>query len=50
MPWKSLGGGKKWEWKGKSQAVTTNYIQQKRDRRVKDRDDEILGFDFVFGG
>ena len=35
--------------KGKSRGVTTNYIQQKGDRKVKDRDDEILGFDFVFG-
>ena len=36
--------------KEKSIDVTTNYIQQKGDRIVKDRDDEILGFDFVFGG
>ena len=30
--------------------VTTNYKQQKGDRKVKDRDDEILGFDAVFVG
>ena len=36
--------------KGKSRDVTTNYIQWKGDRIVKDWDDEILGFDFVFGG
>ena len=36
--------------KGKSGDVTTNYIQWKGDRIVKDWDDEILGFDFVFGG
>ena len=37
--------------KGKSRGVTTSYnIQQKGYRKVKDRDDEILGFDFVFGG
>ena len=36
--------------KGKSRDVTTNYIQWKGDRIVKDWDDEILGFVFVFGG
>ena len=35
---------------GKSRGVTTNYIQYKEYRKVKDRDDEILGFDFVFVG
>ena len=35
--------------KGKRRGVTTNYIQ-KGDRKVKDRDDEILSFDFVFVG
>ena len=35
---------------GKIRGVTTNYIQYKEDRKVKDRDDEILGFDFVFVG
>ena len=50
MPWKCLRGGKIWEWKGKSRGVTTSYIQEKGDRKVKDENDEILGFDFVFGG
>ena len=36
--------------KGKSRDDTTNYIQWKGDRIVKDWDDEILGFVFVFGG
>ena len=36
--------------KGKSRVVTTNYIQQKGGGKVKDWDDEILGFDFVFDG
>ena len=27
-----------------------NYLQQKGDRKAKDQDDEILGFDFVFVG
>ena len=30
--------------------MTTSYIQQKGGRKVKDQDDEILGFYFVFGG
>ena len=28
----------------------TIYSRQKRDRKVKDWDDKILGFDFVFSG
>ena len=36
--------------KGKIRAVTTNYTQQKEGRKVKDRGDEILGFDLVFVG
>ena len=37
--------------RGKSRGVTTNiYIQQKGDTKVKYRDYEILGFDFVVGG
>ena len=34
--------------KGKSRSVTANYIQEKGDWKVKERDDEILGFDFLF--
>ena len=34
--------------KRKIRGVTTSYIQQKEDRTVKDRNDETLGFDFVF--
>ena len=34
--------------KRKIRGVTTNYIQQKEDRTVKDGNDETLGFDFVF--
>ena len=36
--------------KGTGRGVTTNYMQQKGDRKVKDQDDKILGFDFVFVG
>ena len=36
--------------KGKSRDVTTNYIQEKGDRKAKDQDDENLGFNFVFVG
>ena len=35
--------------KKKRRGVTTNYnLQQKGDRKVKDRDNEILGFDFDY--
>ena len=34
--------------KRKTRGVTKNYIQQKEDRTVKDRNDETLGFDLVF--
>ena len=34
--------------KGKSRVVTTNHIQQKGNKKVKDRDNEILSFDFEF--
>ena len=33
-----------------SPGVTTSYWSQKKDRKVKDRNDEILGFDLVFIG
>ena len=36
--------------KGKSRGVTKNYIHWKGDGKVKDRDDDILGFDFLFVG
>ena len=36
--------------KGKSRGVTTNYIQQKGDKKVKDLNDEIIAFDFVLVG
>ena len=37
--------------KGKSWGAATSYnIQWKGGRKVKDWDDEILGFNFVFGG
>ena len=38
--------------KGNSPAVTTSYLPQKvkEDRKLKDQNDEILGFDLVFVG
>ena len=33
-----------------SPGVTKSYWSQKKDRKVKDRNDEILGFDLVFIG
>ena len=33
-----------------SRGITTSYRLEKKDRKVKDRNDEILGFDLVFVG
>ena len=33
---------------GNSRAVTTSHLPQKKDKKVKNQDDEILGFDLVF--
>ena len=33
-----------------SRGVTTSYWPQKKDRKVKNRNDEILAFDLVFIG
>ena len=30
-----------------SRGITTSYRSEKKDRKVKDRNDEILGFDHV---
>ena len=34
----------------KERGVKTNYIQYRADRKVKDRDDEVLDFEVVCGG
>ena len=36
--------------KENSPGVTTRYWRQKKDRKVKDRNDQILGFELVFVG
>ena len=36
--------------KGNSRGVTTTQLPYKEDRKLKDRNDEILGFDLVFVG
>ena len=50
MPWKGkkvFEEEKNENKKGKNWGVTINYMQKKGDRKVKYRDDEILGFDFL---
>ena len=36
--------------KGNNPGVTTRQVPQKEERKLKDRNDEILGFDLVFVG
>ena len=41
---------KEWEWKRKKSRCYNKLYTVEKDRKVKYQDDEIPGFDIVFGG